>query len=474
MRHSPPPPARTGTSTDTSTDTSTQRLIVHLAQVRGQSVALATGLSEADCQAQSMPDASPVKWHLGHTTWFFETFVLERFEPGFQPHHPAYRVLFNSYYNGVGDQHPRPQRGLITRPGLAEVLAWRAAVDARVAALLAAVASTGDAVTATALAGLVTLGLQHEQQHQELLLTDLLHLFGCSPLAPAWRPLPAAVAAASVPPCQPAQPPLRWLAQDGGLVEIGHAGSGFAFDNETPRHSVFLRPYALAQQPVSQAQWADFIADGGYSDPRWWLSAGWDWVRSQRIGAPLHWRAGTAPAPDAPGGGASAWQQFTLHGLLPLQGSAPVAHISGYEAEAFAAWWSAQHPQHPPARLPTEAEWEHAASRPDALASADHHFADSGAVLPLPAPATAPASGLQQLWGSVWEWTASPYTPYPGFRAWDGAVGEYNAKFMVNQRVLRGGSCATPHGHVRASYRNFFPMDARWQFSGLRLAHDLG
>jgi ergothioneine biosynthesis protein EgtB len=437
------------------------------AAVRSQSTALAEGLSEADCQAQSMADASPVKWHLGHTTWFFETFVLERFESGFQQHHPAFRVLFNSYYNGIGDQHPRPQRGLITRPGLAEVLAWRQAVDGRVAALLHAAAEPVRA----ALAPLVALGLQHEQQHQELLLTDLLHLFGCNPLAPAWRPLPVLARPAS----EAGSAAVRWLPQDGGLVAIGHAGDGFAFDNEGPRHSVFLRSYALAQRPVSQAQWADFIDDGGYADPRWWLAAGWDWVRSQRIAAPLHWRAS-----GQGGGGTAGWQQFTLHGLLPLDAQAPVAHISGYEAEAFTAWWSAQHPGGAPARLPTEAEWEHAAAQPTALATlADaraSHFVDSGAVLPLPAAhagTDADGDGLQQLYGDVWEWTASPYTPYPGFRAWDGAVGEYNAKFMVDQRVLRGGSCASPRDHLRASYRNFFPMGARWQFSGLRLARDL-
>ena len=449
-------------------------------RVRAQTVALIAGLSEADCQAQSMPDASPAKWHLGHTTWFFETFVLERFEPGFQAHHPAYRVLFNSYYNGVGDQHPRPQRGLITRPGLADVLAWRRAVDSRIAALLQRAATDLDSAAQDQLAELLTLGLQHEQQHQELLLTDLLHLFGCNPLAPVWRPLPAPAAAALAAPDAAAP---HWLPQDAGLVEIGHAGDGFAFDNETPRHQVFLRPYALAQRPVSQAQWAEFIADGGYQQPRWWLAAGWDWVRSQRIGAPLYWRPADGLANSAAPGRRDAgnWQQFTLHGLRALDLAAPVAHISAYEAEAFAAWWSAQHPDALPARLPTEAEWEHAAGQPAALATladaATSHFVDSGALLAMPAsattPANAPVDGLQQLWGEVWQWTASPYTPYPGFRAWDGAVGEYNAKFMANQRVLRGGSCASPRDHLRASYRNFFPLDARWQFSGLRLAQDL-
>ena len=431
--------------------TTTDALAAPLSAVRAASVALLQGLGEADCQVQSMPDASPLKWHLAHTTWFFETFVLERFEPGFQPHHPAYRVLFNSYYQGVGAQHPRPQRGLITRPSLAQVLAWRAEVDQRLQALLATQPVPAE------LATLLRLGLQHEQQHQELMLTDGLHLLGCNPLAPAWRSGPAGLDTS-------APAPLRWVPQEGGLVEIGHRGPGFAFDNESPRHATYLRPYALAERPVSQAQWAEFIADGGYQQPRWWLAAGWDWLRSQQISAPLHWRAsGDAAAP---------WQQFTLHGLLPLEPAAPVAHISAFEAEAFAAWWAAQHPGEPPARLPTEAEWEHAASQGAALATlAQAHWADGG--LGRPRPAAPGSAGLRQLFGDVWEWTASPYTPYPGFRAWDGAVGEYNAKFMANQRVLRGGSCATPRGHIRPSYRNFFALDARWQFSGLRLARDL-
>jgi ergothioneine biosynthesis protein EgtB len=427
------------------------------AQVRKQSLALAEPLSEADCQVQSMPDASPVKWHLAHTTWFFETFVLATHLPGHQAFDPAFRVLFNSYYNGVGAQHPRQQRGLVTRPDLATVRAYRAAVDAQMAGLLAA-------PLAPALAELVTLGLQHEQQHQELILTDLLHLFSCNPLAPAYMPRPAMAAAVA------AAAPAAWLAQPGGLVDIGDAGGGFAFDNERPRHAQHLRPYLLASRPVSQGDWAGFIADGGYTDPRWWMSAGWDWVRSQQIAAPLHWRCNGSPGADPQAHPPTDWQAFTLRGLLPLQADAPVAHISWYEADAYARWHAAQHPGHPPSRLPTEAEWEHAAQAvwPQALSAGN--LLESGALHPLPAPAG--PTGLQQLAGDVWEWTASPYTPYPGYRAWAGAVGEYNGKFMVNQMVLRGGSCATPGSHIRASYRNFFPTDARWQFSGLRLARD--
>jgi ergothioneine biosynthesis protein EgtB len=396
-------------------------LAARYAQIRAQSLALAAPLSEADCQAQSMPDASPTKWHLAHVSWFFETFVLEPFEAGFQPHHPAFRVLFNSYYQGVGEQHPRARRGLITRPDLAAVRAYRAAVDARIAALLA---GPPDAPRDA----LIELGLQHEQQHQELLLTDVLHLLSCNPLAPAYR---AAVAPAVSAPS--ATLPLAWLPFDGGRVEIGHAGSGFAFDNEGPRHSHWLRPYALARRLVTQGEWTEFIDDGGYRDARWWLSAGWEWLRAQRIEAPLYWQRAEA----------GAWQRFMLAGLQPLAAEAPVCHISLYEADAYAHWRGARDGL--PLRLPTEGEWEHAAST---------------------------SAGLLQLFDAAWQWTASSYLAYPGFRPWTGAVGEYNGKFMMNQMVLRGGSCATPPGHCRVSYRNFFPPETRWQFSGLRLAHD--
>lgn len=422
------------------------------AAVRRQSLALAAPLDEADCQVQSMPDASPVKWHLAHTTWFFETFVLAPHVPGFRPFDASFRVLFNSYYNGIGAQHPRHQRGLVTRPGLETVRAWRAVVDAQMAGLM-------QAPLPPALAALVELGLQHEQQHQELILTDLLHLLSCNPLAPAYLPPTPEVAAPPAPAL-----PLRWLAHPGGVEQTGAAAEGFAFDNERPRHAVLLQPHALASRPVSQGDWAAFVADSGYADPRWWMSAGWDWVRSQRIAAPLHWR----------GDGAAGFQQFTLHGLQPLQADAPVAHISWYEADAYARWHAAQHPASPPSRLPTEAEWEAAAQALGSQALADGNFLETGALQPRPAPQTLADAPLQQLFGDVWEWTASPYTAYPGFRTADGAVGEYNGKFMVNQMVLRGGSCATPRSHIRASYRNFFPTDARWQFSGLRLARDGG
>jgi ergothioneine biosynthesis protein EgtB len=425
---------------------SPQDLARSYVRIRSATLALADPLSEADCQAQSMPDASPVKWHLAHTTWFFETFVLERFEPGFVPHHPAYRVLFNSYYQGVGAQHARPQRGLITRPGLQDIRDYRAAVDARVLQLLQATVPPGS----LEMAELLTLGLQHEQQHQELILTDLLHLLSCNPLAPVYCAGPAAAQAGAV--------ALGFLPQAGGLVETGAAGPGFAFDNETPRHRQWLEPYALANRLVTNDEWLAFMADGGYSQPRWWLSAGWDWVRAQQVQAPLHWRQV-----------AGSWQAFSLHGLAPLDLQAPVLHVSLYEADAFAAWMAARTGQ--PLRLPTEAEWEHAAEPLAADAIAQGCFVDGGVLQPQPARA---AAGLQQLFGQVWQWTRSPYTPYPGFRPWAGAVGEYNGKFMANQFVLRGGSVATPRSHIRASYRNFFPADARWQFMGLRLARDGG
>jgi ergothioneine biosynthesis protein EgtB len=411
------------------------------ADVRAATLALADPLTEADCQVQSMADASPVKWHLAHTTWFFETFLLEPHERGFKPFHPAFRVLFNSYYNGIGEQHPRPQRGLVTRPGLDEVIAYRAQVDARMAALLAA-------PQPQALHDLVTLGLHHEQQHQELILTDVKHLLSCNPLAPRY-------AEAARPSTLAHAIPAGWQHFDGGLVDIGHTGDGFAFDNESPRHRHYLRPYALARKPVTQGDWAEFIADDAYQEPRWWLAAGWDSVRTQQIAAPMYWQDGS---------------QFTLHGKETIDAHAPVVHISFYEADAYARWWSAQHPGQTPARLPTEFEWEHAASSHEADARSHANFVESRALQPRAARAV--HAGPLQLFGDVWEWTSSSYSPYPGFAAWDGAVGEYNAKFMVDQYVLRGGSCATPASHLRASYRNFFPAATRWQFSGLRLARD--
>jgi ergothioneine biosynthesis protein EgtB len=378
--------------------------------VRRQSLLLAEPLSDEDCGAQSMPDASPVKWHLAHTTWFFETFLLAPREVEFVPFDPAFRVLFNSYYNGVGARHPRPRRGLLTRPGMAEVRAYRANVDARMAQLLAA--HPGD----TALAELVELGLQHEQQHQELILTDVMHLLAQNPLYPAYR----AGAPAAAPP-----EAARWIAFDGGLADIGFDGSGFSFDNELPRHRVYLAPYALASHLVTNGEYLAFIDAGGYRDPALWLSEGWDAVAANGIDHPLYWVRQD-----------DGWHTFTLHGLQPLDFNAPLAHVSLFEADAYARWAGA--------RLPLEAEWEAAASQ------ASH--------------------GLAQLFDTGWQWTASSYAPYPGYAPAAGALGEYNGKFMINQYVLRGASCATPAGHARASYRNFFPAGTRWQFSCIRLA----
>lgn len=400
-------------------------------EVRERTMLLAAPLSAEDCCVQSMPDASPTKWHLAHTSWFFETFVLERWEAGFTPFDPAFRVLFNSYYNTVGDKHPRPQRGLLTRPGLDNVLEYRADIDRRMRALL----ETGQGNTE--LDKLCELGLHHEQQHQELMLTDIKHLFSCNPRLPAYGL--AARAGGSA-------PARTWLDFQGGLAEIGHAGADFCFDNETPRHREYLQPYRVASRLVTNGEYAAFIAAGGCADPAFWLAEGWDWRMSQGRDHPLYWSMGE------PG-----WQEFTLGGLLALNPHQPLVHVSYYEADAYARWAGA--------RLPTEAEWEHAAAN----LPVQGHFADSRIFH----PRAATGDGLTQQFGDAWEWTSSSYAPYPGFRAGSGAVGEYNGKFMVNQYVLRGGSCATPAHHVRASYRNFFPASACWQFSGIRLAQDV-
>jgi ergothioneine biosynthesis protein EgtB len=392
--------------------------------VRQRSLRLAEPLSGEDCCAQSMPDASPVKWHLAHTTWFFETFILEARERNFAPFNPAFRVLFNSYYNGIGAKHPRPQRGLLTRPSLPEVLAYRADVDRRMAALLAA--QQGDAE----LGALVELGLQHEQQHQELILTDLKHLLAQNPLYPAYAPPPPATQAHAA--------PLGWRSFEGGLTSIGHEGDGFCFDNELPRHRAYVAPFELASRLVTNGEYLDFIEAGGYRDPALWLAEGWDRVSSGELAQPLYWvrRDGR-------------WMEFTLHGLLPLDPARPVTHVCLYEADAYARWRGA--------RLPTEAEWERAAQGLPVTAGALH-------------PAAGADAGLAQMFGQCWQWTSSSYAPYPGFAPAAGAIGEYNGKFMVNQYVLRGSSCATPARHARASYRNFFPAGARWQFTGIRLA----
>ncbi len=412
--------------------------------VRARTESLCAPLSAEDMVVQSMPDASPAKWHLAHTTWFFETFFLGTGagaageageggprEPGFTPFHPRYVYLFNSYYDAVGPRHARPSRGLLTRPPLEEIRAYRAQVDARVGALLARpLDARGKAV--------LELGLHHEQQHQELLLTDVKHALYSNPLRPAY----------AAPPATPARraPPLGFVGHAGGLHEVGHAGPGFAFDNECPRHKVWLEPFAIATRAVTNGEYLAFMEDGGYRRPELWLFDGIAAARANGWEAPLYWERQP-----------SGWTLFTLHGPRPLDLEEPVAHVSLYEADAYARWTGA--------RLPTEEEWEVAAGVYD-------DAADGGRFHPAVADAGRARQGVAQLFGDIWEWTRSAYAPYPRFRPAAGALGEYNGKFMCNQFVLRGGSCATPASHVRGTYRNFFYPEARWQFSGIRLARE--
>jgi ergothioneine biosynthesis protein EgtB len=412
-------------------------LVRRYAAVRAATVALAAPLSPEDCALQSMPDASPVRWHLAHTTWFFETFVLREWRPERPPFDPSHEYLFNSYYNGIGAQFPRPRRGMISRPGLEEVLRYREQVDADLAELLEGGALEGP--RGEELAARVELGLQHEQQHQELVLTDLKHAFSENPLHPVYRPLERGAAG-------PAPAPTSFEPFEGGEAWIGaREGSGFHFDNEGPRHRVHLEAFELARRPVTCGEYLAFVEDDGYRRPELWLSDGWDAAREHGWQAPLYWSHQD-----------DRWWQYTLGGLRPVDPAEPVTHVSYYEADAFARWADA--------RLPGEAEWEHAASeRP-----VEGHFARPGGEHPFPLHGE--AHGLERLFGDVWEWTASDYAPYPRYRPAEGAIGEYNGKFMCNQRVLRGGSCATPEGHARATYRNFFYPHMRWQFSGIRLA----
>jgi ergothioneine biosynthesis protein EgtB len=368
---------------------------------RDASVSLAERLSDADATVQSMPDTSPTKWHLAHTTWFFETFVLRDHVPSYRVFNAGYHYLFNSYYDGEGDRHARPMRGMLTRPSLDEILAYRAHVDNALA------------VIPHAARDLVELGCQHEAQHQELLLTDILHLFAQNPLLPAYGNDDAKT---------PLTEPGKWIDGHSGIVEIGHAGRGFGFDCEGPRHRVFLEPHQIASRLVTNAEWRAFVDDGGYRRPELWLSDGWAWRQNEDIAAPLYWREEGA---------------FGLSGLKTIDNDAPVTHVSQYEADAFARWAGA--------RLPTESEWEAAAG----------------------------LNGVTQMFDCAWQWTSSAYLPYPRFRAAPGAVGEYNGKFMSGQMVLRGSSHATPAWTARVTVRNFFPPTARWQFSGLRLARDL-
>jgi ergothioneine biosynthesis protein EgtB len=407
---------------------------------RQQSLDLAAPLSDEDQTVQAMEDASPTKWHLAHTTWFYETFLLRAHLPDYQPFSDDFDYCFNSYYEAKGERHPRPYRGLLTRPSAAEVRDYRAHVGANLDRLF------NEGLTRDAsdpIGELVELGINHEQQHQELLLTDILSLFAVNPLRPAYRRPQAR------PEEVKAEAQLEWIAFDGGIKAVGHDGQGFSYDNEGPRHDVLLQPFRLASRCVTNGDWLAFMQAGGYRDPMLWLADGWTTVKTQNWNAPHYWEERDG-----------VWHQMTLDGLIPIDPRAPVSHVSYFEANAFAHWAGK--------RLPTEFEWEVAS---DGYAVEGNDLS-TGALRPRPATATGNEGRLAQMFGDVWEWTASAYQPYPGYRAAPGAVGEYNGKFMVSQQVLRGGSCATAGGHVRATYRNFFFPHQRWQFTGLRLAED--
>lgn len=408
--------------------------------VRRASESLCASLEPEDFCIQSMPDVSPTKWHLAHTTWFFETFVLKRSRPGYRSPHPQYEVLFNSYYNAIGEQHPRAERGLLSRPTVKEVFQYRAAVDDAMENLLA-VADNDRTELSGDLLDTIETGLHHDQQHQELMLMDIQHVFSRNPLFPAYRESETR----SVDDI----PPLDWGSFDGGVHDVGHDGADFAFDNESPRHQVLLDDFQLADRLVTCGEYREFIEDGGYERPEFWLSDGWHAVRSGGWQAPLYWRRD-----------AGDWQVFTLQGLQSLNPGEPVSHVSYFEADAFARWSGA--------RLPTETEWETAARSVDLQGN----FVEMGKLRPTVAAASNGATGLKQMFGDLWEWTSSPYVAYPGFKPLPNALGEYNGKFMCNQFVLRGGSFATPADHIRATYRNFFQPEKRWQFSGFRLARD--
>ncbi len=414
-------------------------------EVRSTTVGLAAPLSVEDQMLQSMPDASPTKWHLAHTTWFFETFLLAPHAPDYRPVDARFRDLFNSYYKQVGAHPFRGSRGLMSRPSLDDVHAYRRRVDEAMHRLIE---SADDE-----LLPLIELGVNHEQQHQELILTDIKHALWSSPLQPPYRE--------NIGGPRLSRPSLaghgsdvdpRWLDFDGGVHQIGHRGEGFAFDNEGPRHEVLLRPFRLAARLVTNGDWQAFMDDGGYRRPEWWLSDGWDTVVAQRWNAPLYWECRD-----------DGWWQYTLSGMRRVDGNEPVCHVSYYEADAYARWAGA--------RLPLEQEWEIAAERnPSFGTMLDDQVFHPQASREKSPPDAARAAALSKIFGDVWEWTASPYVAYPGFQPAAGALGEYNGKFMCNQMVLRGGSCATPRSHIRATYRNFFPPPARWQFSGVRLA----
>ncbi len=406
-------------------------LIDRYRQIRALTLHLADPLSPEDMVVQAQPYASPTKWHLAHTTWFFETFVLSAHEQGFRAYDERFCVLFNSYYHTVGDQHPRPQRGALTRPGIGEVMAYRDTIDDRLTALMSAC----DDETIIAMAPLVELGLHHEQQHQELLLTDIKVVLHANPMRPCYRER-------EIDSAQTESNALGWIDFEGGVVEVGHGGQGFAYDNEEPRHRRFLEPFKLADRLVTNGEYLEFIEDGGYDQPALWLDDGWTWLEGQRR-HPQYWSRDD-----------DLWREFTLDGERELNLNTPVCHLSFFEADAYARWAGC--------RLPTEGEWEHGAERQQI----DGNFVESERLH----PSAATGGGLRQMFGDVWEWTRSSHEPYPGYERPAGAIGEYNGKFMCGTFVLRGGSCATSASHVRRTYRNFFEPAAVWQFSGLRLA----
>jgi ergothioneine biosynthesis protein EgtB len=407
--------------------------------VRRFSEALCQPLVTEDYVIQSMPDISPTKWHLAHTSWFFETFVVAPLSPDYRSPHPQYAYLFNSYYVGAGERHCRPQRGLLSRPTVEEVYRYRAHVDEHLLALLDRL----EAPQLAALLPVLELGLHHEQQHQELMLTDIKHVFSVNPLRPAYAPQPQAQHRSD------AVPALLWRTYPEGLYWLGHSGAGFIFDNEAPRHRVFLETFQLASRLVTVGEYLAFMADGGYTRPEWWLSEGWQTVQTAGWQAPLYWEQHQGH-----------WWLMTLTGMRQVDENEPVCHVSYYEADAYARWAGA--------RLPTEAEWEIAAAE----ATRAGNFVESSTWHPVPVAAADASRPLAQMFGDVWEWTQSPYAPYPGYRPVAGTLGEYNGKFMCNQFVLRGGSCATSVSHIRPTYRNFFPAHARWQFMGIRLARE--
>jgi ergothioneine biosynthesis protein EgtB len=412
-------------------------LVARYRQIRGFSERLCETLEPEDFVVQSMPDVSPTKWHLAHTSWFFETFVLKVWMPEYQTAVPEYAYLFNSYYNAAGDMHRRDLRGLISRPTVAETFRFRHSIDSHITELL----ERADDSLLDEIEPVFTIGLHHEQQHQELLVTDIKHVFSQNPLHPIFREQ-------DLPNEKLKIAPAGWVDFDETIMEVGHRGSGFSYDNEGPRHRALVPAFSLATRPTTNGEYLEFINDGGYSKAEFWLSLGWTTVNESRWQAPLYWEKRDG-----------IWWNFTLSGMRPVEEAEPVSHISYFEADAFANWSGA--------RLPTEFEWERAASD----LPIEGNFVDAERFHPAPVSAS-PNEQLEQIYGDVWEWTRSAYLPYPGYHAAPGALGEYNGKFMCNQMVLRGGSCATSQRHMRATYRNFFQPDKRWQFTGIRLARD--